>query len=398
MFTIEDLIEISASMSSKSKIQFTLLKSDINLMLSLGKQVLQGTALTDRQHELAKTKLIEYKDQFENNEIHNIEQYFDKLRMPLRSIDRSRWVKFIDNKIAVRFSFNKKLINAIENIRLAINETKEFDNNVHYFSICEKNVYVIISNVIDKNFKIDDDVLEYYNFCKKFFDKPSEYVPYIKDFKLLNFPAKLENDLKEKIGPCNNNNIKIYKDRAYRYNYIIDYNFNNLSPIEMLILNRTSNLLNFPKSVYNTSDVIKTIVNLRRDPFLVIINTDHEYEQLVTIYDEFSKYYTNSEQSVLFRLDNTNEGISFNNFIHDNNLNNSVDKATKVVYIKENKLPKPLLTSAWKPITLFCLRSYRLGANVENYFNTHCDMYISADDSSHSEYLVRNRKFISGYM
>ncbi len=396
---IEDLLEILVSMSNESNAQFTLSKPDINLLFSLSRQVLRGTALTDRQHDLSKRKLIEYKDQFEDNGFHNIEQYFDNLRMPLRSIDRSRWIKFIDNKIAVRFSFNKKLITSIENIRLAIHETKEFENNIHYFSICEKNVYVIVSNLIDKNFEIEDNVLEYYNTCKKISDTPSEYVPYIKNFKLLNFSTRLENVLEENIGPCNADTIKIYKDRSYRYNYIVDYDFiHDLSPIEIAILYRSNNLLNFPQSVYDKSNVIENIVNLRRHPFLVIINTNDEYEQLSTIYDEFSKHYTDSEQSVLFRLDNTNEGISFNNFIHDNNLNNSVDKATKVVYIKENKLPKPLLTSAWKPITLFCLRSYRLGANVENYFNTHCDMYISADDSSHSEYLVRNRKFISGYM
>ena len=54
--------------------------------------------------------------------------------------------------------------------------------------------------------------------------------------------------------------------------------------------------------------------------------------------------------SVCFRLQNVwipeeDKKITdpFNQYITEQELNNSVDKSTKVVYINNNKLPKPLL-------------------------------------------------------
>ena len=44
----------------------------------------------------------------------NVELDFENLRTPIRSIDRSRWIKIVDIEdqkyLGVRFSFNKKLV------------------------------------------------------------------------------------------------------------------------------------------------------------------------------------------------------------------------------------------------------------------------------------------------
>ena len=51
----------------------------------------------------------------------------------------------------------------------------------------------------------------------------------------------------------------------------------------------------------------------------------------------------NESCSVLFRLDNDADGAEFNQYIKRNNLNNLVDNNTKIVYISNNKIPKPML-------------------------------------------------------
>ena len=409
----EDLLEELASLSDTQN-HYSIDKTDISLIRSLGKQVLRGTPLTDRQYDLSKKKIIEYKSQLENNGFSNIESYLKNLRMPLRSIDRSRWIKLVPSPghsvryqetglpwVAVRFSFNKKLISALDNIRLSICENRYFENNIHYFPATEKNIFVLVSNLIEKDFKIDEEVLEYYNQCLDIKQNPEKYIPYIKDYTLYNFPSKLKTNLANRFGLCNSSNLNLYKDRAYRYNYIVNFDIKTECQIQNKILNRSSKLLNFAESKFDINSVVSALSSLKRDPILVIINSlDNitEYDQLQKCYDLFSNYYNNSEQSVLFRLDNSDmSGVKFNQFVRDNNLNNLVDKNTKVVYIKENKLPKPLITSEWSPITLFCLKSYRLGSQVENYFNTYCDLYVSTDDSNHSEYLVRDRR-LHGYM
>ena len=131
MFTVEDYIELLASMKKSDRsAEFSIDRSDYNLITSLARQTVKGMSYTDRQYDLAKKKLIDYKEQFEKNGYANIENDFENLRMPLRSIDRRRWIKIVNypentvyeasktnDWIAVRFVFNKKLISVVETIR-----------------------------------------------------------------------------------------------------------------------------------------------------------------------------------------------------------------------------------------------------------------------------------------
>src|SRR6056300_731450 len=116
--TLEDLLEILAGLQGQAKIQIE--SSDHNLLYSMARQVFKGTGLTDRQYELAKEKLIKYKDQFTALD-YDVEIASNSLRIPLRQLDRSRWIKIVDypenvvyesyktnHWIAVRFIFNKK--------------------------------------------------------------------------------------------------------------------------------------------------------------------------------------------------------------------------------------------------------------------------------------------------
>ena len=63
--TIEDCLELLAGFRKESD-SLKLEKNDYTIMHSIAKQVFKGTALTDRQYALMKTKLIPYSDQFNN--------------------------------------------------------------------------------------------------------------------------------------------------------------------------------------------------------------------------------------------------------------------------------------------------------------------------------------------
>ena len=69
----------------------------------------------------------------------------------------------------------------------------------------------------------------------------------------------------------------------------------------------------------------------------------------------------------MFRLNNKDQdALEFNRYIKEHNLNNPVDKSTKIVYINNNKVSKPLLSSNWKPITAITTNS-RQNNKVETY-------------------------------
>ena len=130
--------------------------SDKSLLLSLAKQTYKGTPYTDRQFDLVKQKINLYRQILIDVGV-DVDRAKDNLRFPLRSIDRSRWIGIRNvedtDYIAVRFSFNKKLISFIDQLR-SKEHTKLYDEKekIHYFPFNESNVYKIISMLKEKNF------------------------------------------------------------------------------------------------------------------------------------------------------------------------------------------------------------------------------------------------------
>ena len=73
---------------------------------------------------------------------------------------------------------------------------------------------------------------------------------------------------------------------------------------------------------------------------------------------------------MLFREDNdTVEGKEVNNYIKRKNLNSPLDISSKVVYISSDKIPKPLLASAWKPRAVVLSGSKMSNGKLRTYIN-----------------------------
>ena len=104
---------------------------------------------------------------------------------------------------------------------------------------------------------------------------------------------------------------------------------------------------------------------------------DLPIDQLVTVHNAFRGFIPNTECSVLMRLDNEYNS-NFNQYIKDNNLNNSLDKSTKVVYIRSNKIPKPLLKLNWNANSVLLLNSHRVNNDSLCYLNM-CDLVVHYD-------------------
>jgi len=244
MFTVEDYIEILAGVQLGGK--FNLKKSDYSLISSLARQTFKGIAYTDRQKELAVTKIKDYQEEFAKNGFNITDDDFNNLRLPLRDIDRSRWIKVVDNVsgltesplIAVRFSFQKKLISALEKLTI---KKVHYDKikKIQYFKFNEKNLYTIVNAFKNKNFDIDDELLNYYNQIEKFTQE--DYVPGVYGSKLKNLTPKAQQYIEKEIGKLTNDNILLYKDRSLKYGLEINHTF--LIQIVLYIKLQIDNLL-----------------------------------------------------------------------------------------------------------------------------------------------------------
>ena len=378
METLEDCIEHLVGIQSRETDKFEIDRSDYSLLTSLARQTFKGTAYTDRQAELAKQKLLQYKDQFDANG-YNIEDSYSNLRMPLRSIDRSRWVKVFDEQhlvsdeegpwIGVRFVFQKKLINAIERMNKFLGDGY-YDKieKIHYFKFSENTCYEIINTFNENNnFEVEEQLLEYYEKLLEMKNNQDKYVPGIYSFKLKNLHEKSFKFAISSIGEPSLDNLCNYYDKKDQFGLEhfdheeLEQSLKSLTPLAQKVVNRKQANIFVNNREYTVNNLAEVILELYRFPLVIVLHEDTCYDHLTQFNKAFQNIIPSERMSVMFRLDNTTEGKPFNEYIQQNNLNNMVDKDTKIVYINSNKIPKPLLKSEWFPsaaITTFAGKAY----------------------------------------
>jgi len=391
--TAEDLIEIISGMT-QGKFVFEIQNTDRNLMFSLGKQCLRQIPFTDRQYELAKRKILDYKDQFEANGIDGVEEKMNNLRQPLRSIDRSKTITLVkqDNQtmIAVRFPFAKNMIKYIE-ILNTLHKNKGYDkaNKTHYVEPTEKNIYKIIGNFQKANFEVEESLQEQYGKLLEMKEKENDYVPGIYGLKLKNLHNRAFDFAISNIGEPNIDNLALYKDRKdvvgleYFDEDDLQHSVNKLQPLTKKIVRRSKTNILINSTRYTVNNIVESILELHRFPLLVVLpDNDDSAECLQDIYECFKGIVLDESCSVMFRKDNKTElDRNFNRLIKQNNLNNSLANSSKIVYINNSKIPKPLLTSNWKPSAVLMYGSRRTNMKLDQYINE-CDLVIHYDSDS----------------
>jgi len=377
LITIEDCIEALAGTHEHIVCSKEIESSDKGLIYSLARQTVNGTAYTDRQHELAISKATHYKSILEEVDI-DVTTSVTQLRMPLRSIDRSRWIKLKNieqslitfNKpeeqyIAVRFSFQKKLISALENIN---SKPIHYDkiNKTHYFEYNERTLHNVVSALTNKGFEIQPELQERYEILEMMNNNKKNYVPGIYSLKLKNLHAKAIDYAISTIGSPDVDNLAMYKDRdqLLGITHFDEDDLNNsirkLTTLSQKIVKRKSSniLINSDEHVFDR--VAESILELNRYPLLVVLNDETELENLQKVHQSFRNIFSNDDFCSLYRKENISPGnTEFNEYIKQNKLNNSLAIKSKVVYTSINKMSKVMLKSEWRPQAAILMGSRR---------------------------------------
>ena len=378
ILNLEDCLEHLAGMR-ESPVKFTIEQTDFTIMNSIARQCFKGMALTDRQSALMKEKLQTYRDQFVNLDW-DFDYAVNQLRQPLRSIDRSKYIKLQDNTIVVRFPFNKTDICYIHEFAgTAEGYHHAKGTHIHYFEYNERNVLNLLNRFTKKDFAIDDELLEIYNKAKFINDNPAEYLSGIDDnYNLININSKLALTIQEEVGEASVKTFTKLYDRRFRYGFNHIANLGKARNALMHeIASRKEAMHHSKPSTESTQDVSNALWELDRFPLLVVLDPTHAEEQLYTLANHYRDILDSNEQSVLFRLEDKDSG--FNQLVKDRKLNNWVDKTTKVVYISKSKLPKLLVKNEWKPSAAFSFTS-SLDRYLNNYVSFNCDLIVYREE------------------
>jgi hypothetical protein len=372
---IEDCLEYLAGLRHSS-VKFEVDKSDATIIYSIARQVFRGTPLTDRQLALMQLKLQVYREQFTNLDW-DFDFAVENLRQPLRHIDRTKYIKIVDNNLEIRFPFRKTEIMLVQEAAFnAEGYHHEKGSHKHTFALNETNILKLVSKFINKDFEIDKEILDLYNEIKEIHDNPKDYLSGISNMKLVNVDSKLETIIKEELGNLNNQNFVKFIDRKFRYGFAHIEDIKETTLTEKIAARKTKTYHSQPSKELSDA-VLSSLWELDRFPMLVILDSNNAENQLYEMANYYRDILDPTEQSVLFRLEDKDAG--FNQLVKDRKLNNWVDKNTKIVYINSNKLPKIIVNNEWKPITTFTYAS-RYDRMIESYVSFNCDLVVYREE------------------
>lgn len=376
-------------------------RSDYNLINSFSRQLARRIGFTDRQYELAKTKIDYYADQLSGIDIEAAKSI---LELPLREIDRARWIDIQQDEetgqfmnVLIRFTFSKKLIDNIDKLKKDIgNDAWAYDkeNKTHIVKYSERNLYDVVNAFEGKNFELTPVVQELYEKLDAY--SPDDYIPGVYDYTIKNMsPSGIDYITKELGKPCEDN-LVLYRDRSLRYGleYFDDVLSNCLAqtnPLVGSIANRKSKSVILNKESANIEDVILALEELKRLPVVVVLPAAEAHDVLVMLHDRIKNVISSQDISTLFRKENnTPEGAYLNEYIRKENINNTLANNTKIVYTLDSKVPKPLIKSEIDPMTVLV---YSLGSSPYSvrkmlgcYEDKDLIIHYSSRDSRSSKY------------
>jgi len=365
---IESYLELLTGLGAEDP--FVIESSDYAFLNSIARQVFRGVGLTDRQYEAIKEKLLSYESQFVSLG-YLVHDAVNHTRMPVRHIDRSRWIKIVEVDtqlyIGVRFTFNKKLITAIESFS-SIEEKTMYNaqEKIHYFTLNESNLYKVINELKDKNFEIATELHTRYDKLDIMNNNKNNYVPGIYGLKLKNLHNKAIDYMISSIGEPTTENLALYKDRSELFGIDhfdtdeLDNSISNLTTLSQKIVKRNHQQVFINSNEHTFDRIAESILELYRYPLLVCLNDISDLDNLQIVHHSFLNIFNSDEFCVLYRKENnTFENKEFNQYIKDHNINLPLAKTSKIVYTNVNKMSKTLIKSNWRPSAAILMGSVR---------------------------------------
>lgn len=270
MYYLEDIIEKAAT---EEKFKQDIKESDLELFKSMHKQVTKKKlSLTDRQYDLVLIKIEDYRD-FLLEGLDDLPASGLEVKHPIRSIDRSKWIRIIDNHIVVRFVFNKKFIHFLESLKkdFLIQDKR---NNTKTYKFTYKSCYTIIDHLEQFEFEIEPALMSRYQQLKEFYQNPEQHIPGIYDWKIKNIPNAAKDMYYEKYGTPSWENIHIYLDRKGRcgLEHFDDYDLEFLPAPLKKIINRKDNVVFFTEDEVSVSDISRALHELNRMNVTIVSN------------------------------------------------------------------------------------------------------------------------------
>jgi hypothetical protein len=333
-------------------------KRDRRIIGSLARQIKSGAFLTKNQADLLVKILKENMVEIDTSliDLENPEWSKD-----FRKLDQVKNL-YVDGKyLIIEFTFNKRIKQLVTDLNKTIDGQLLSNGNKQYLvPLTERNVYLTLNALRKEKFNISDTLLEYYKEIDTILKTEAD---------LFQFESVSNERLLKKLGSQIDLNSRLHLvDRKIAYQYSID-DYQQDNSLTTKIANRPCPRVHVNSATTQLTEVVNSLIELKRFPLLVIFN-QFDGKELVNELRLLKSIVTDQKVGVYFRMDNSSStGIEFNLMVKEYEFNSRLDANTNIVGLTNNHLPKFIFNSGWYPRTVISFtNNFR-----NNKTSTYCD-------------------------
>jgi hypothetical protein len=353
------------------------LPKDRKILISFRTQLTQHVFFTERQANLLIKILKENKSRI-GPQVSSLENFLSDVKwsQPFRIVKKFREV-FIDNSsslsLTVKFNFDKTLRDKIYSLSSQVEgKFLAISSNEFKFSLNENNLMLLIDSLKPYKFSFDEKIEKIHQEIEKIRkDTPSMF----DIFSTTN--NKIINSVKNDIGSISLDNVLLLQDRKFRYQYKISEKIEENS-LSAKIAQRDSVKIFINKDQYTLSETIKSLIELKRLPVLLIFE-GHSNLNNKNCLDLVNHALTNNnivdDIGIYFRFDANEDTHGFNKKISEIGYNKVLSENTSFAGIANNKLPKFMLKSPWRPKTVISFTN-NFKSNKSAVYSSQADLVI----------------------
>lgn len=281
--------------------------------------------------------------------------------------------------LTIEFAFSaslRKLISSLNNSLSGL--VQQTNGRKYHVDLTESNIVTLVDALTSHQFDIEENLKNYHKIIKSWSLEEVKNQFLLTNITHSNFQKQITADLGINTPLTQN----IINDRSMRYQFFTENPKNFGENLTEQIANRSSSRVWISKKEVLLDDIFKSLQELKRFPMLVVFDA-YDQKKCVEDFKNFAKILEKNgffnDVGIYFRLSNSETGKEFNQIIAENQYNCQLTENTKIVGVQGGKIPKFLLKSDWKPMSVISIGNHLRNSKTAVYANC-CDLIIAYTD------------------
>ena len=385
MITVDQLL-LKIIQLTNPTIEELLDKKDARVLRSIGSIVSGPNFITENQSNLLVKILQTNKDKI----VSVSDELADALLFPswskvFRKIDPVKKMYISSNtdenlQIILDFTYSSSIRKKLQDLSKRVSGLcATAPGKTFVADLTEQNIVTLVDELGPLEFVIEEKLQDFYKIIKSWSEEDIKNQFLLTTITHPNFQKQITADL----GTETEIDEHVINDRSMRYQYFHKKSEKIPENLVEIIANRTTPRVWINKKETSIDEILKSLVHLKRFPILAVFdsyNIKNSLDDLKNLTESLENIGIYNNVGIYFRLSNDAAGKEFNQYIAEKQLNCNLDNETKVVGVQSGKIPKFLLKTDWKPMSVISIGSPLRHSKTSAYANS-CDLIISYTDT-----------------